>query len=43
MKSLIDYTVDYQKLIIEFDLVPLHQKLTKCSRIKQAYKLLCAE
>ena len=34
-------SVDSRKSNIEFDAVPLHQNLTKCSKIKQAYVTYC--
>jgi len=43
MRSSIHYAVDWRKPNIEFDAVPLCQMLTKCSSIKQAYQVLCAE
>jgi len=43
MISLINYAVDLWKSNIEFDAVSLRQILTKCSKIKRAYEVLCAK
>ena len=43
MRSSIHYAIDERKSNIEFDAVPLRQILSKCSKIKQAYDVLCAK
>jgi len=43
MRSSMHYDVDRQKSNVEFDAVPLCQILTKRSKIKQPYEVLCAE
>jgi len=43
MRSSIHYAVDWQKPSIEFDALQLRQILTKGSKIKQTYKVLCAK
>jgi len=42
-RSSIHCAVDSRKSNTEFDAVQLRQILTKCSKIKQAYEVLCAK
>jgi len=43
MRCSIHCAVDSRKSNIEFDAVQLCQTWTKCSKIKQAYEVLCAK
>jgi len=43
MKSSTHYAIDQRKSNIEFVVVPVRQILTNCSKIKQAYEVLCAK
>jgi len=43
MRSSTHYAGDQQKSNTDFENVPLRQILTKCSKIKRAYDVLCAK
>jgi len=43
MRNSIHCDVDWQKSNVEFDAVQLRQILTKRSKIKQAYEVVCAK